>query len=234
VIINLNPTRYFPLRRQFAELLFQLYPQENVGPLAKFYCDNVQISNAIPKASYAFLSEVQPNGESDDMQACATIGCLLYDLGVPEEAQKFAERSIHFKNPPVQAYLTRACSLIDNHQYEEAIDMIKLGLKLDPKQDRFYYNLALVYLDLDRPEDAEQAAKSGIAISRYPVDLQVQLLRAYVRNGKFVDALPLVRAIADIDPDLLLSTIKFPEFELFREMLPVKTILDECAYHRPE
>ena len=234
VIINLNPTRYFPLRRQFAELLFQLYPQENVGPLAKFYCDNVQISNAIPKASYAFLSEVQPNGESDDMQACATIGCLLYDLGVPEEAQKFAERSIHFKNPPVQAYLTRACSLIDNHQYEEAIDMIKLGLKLDPKQDRFYYNLALVYLDLDRPEDAEQAAKSGIAISRYPVDLQVQLLRAYVRNGKFVDALPLVRAIADVDPDLLLSTIKFPEFEVFREMLPVKTILDECAYHRPE
>ncbi len=233
VVTNLVAPMYFPLRRQLAEFLFQLYPQESTGPLARFYTDNIQPSNALPKAAYAYFADITPNGDTDRMQATSSLSSLMCDLTCMEDALAYAQESVNYKNPPAQAYLTMGCALIELQRFEEAVEALKKGLDLDPMLDRFYYNLSLACVELNRLDEAEQYAKSGIALAKFTVDLNLQLLRVYVRKGKFIDALPLVRAVADFDPDMLINAMQFAEFDGFREMLPVRTILDECMYNKP-
>ena len=233
VITNLVAPMYFPLRRQLAEFLFQLYPQESTGPVARFYTDNIQPSNALPKAAYAYFADIAPNDDSDRMQAASSLSSLMCDLTCMEDALVYAQESVKYKNPPAQAYLTMGCALIELQRFEEAVEALKKGRDLDPMLDRFYYNLSLACVELNRLDEAEQYAKSGIALAKYTVDLNLQLLRVYVRKGKFIDALPLVRAIADFDPDMLINAMQYAEFDGFREMLPVKTILEECMYNKP-
>lgn len=222
-----NPEQ-FPLRRQLAELLIGLYPLEDTGALARFYCDNLQPANALPLAALAYFSESQ-NGESTT-QPAVTLGCLLYDMGFMDEAMIYLDQAMKVKNPSPMAYLTKGCALIEVREFDKAIECLKAGQKLDPTSDRFYYNMSLAYIEQGKLDEAEQAIKAGIELSAYPVDLNMQLMRVYVKRGLFENALALARYVAGEDPDLFSNALKYPEFDAFVQLKAVQQLLSECSF----
>ena len=224
---DMTAPQYFPLRRQIAECLHQLYPLEDTGALARFYCDNLQPANALPLAAYSFFAEA-PDSDSS-AQSAVTLGCLLYDMGFMDEAMHFLKKALRVKNPSPMAYLTQGCALIEMRKFHEAIDCLKKGQQLDPSSDRFQYNMALAYIELGELDEAEQAVKAGMELSKYPVDLNMQLLRIYVKKGLFENALALARYVAGEDPDLFCNAIKYPEFDEFVKMRAVRALLKQCG-----
>ncbi|MBQ9396347.1 MAG: tetratricopeptide repeat protein, partial [Proteobacteria bacterium] len=227
VITELVSPITFPLRRELAEVLFQLYPGENPGALARFYCDNLQTANAFPFAAYAQLAEVEEKDYDDITQSSVTLGCLLYDMGYMDDAMMYLDRAVSVKNASPMAFLTKGCALIELRDFHGAIKYLKEGQKIDPDSDRFFYNLALAYIELGQLDDAESAIKSGISRSKYPVDLKMQLMRVYVKKGQFVDALPLARYVVSEDPDLFANALRFTDFEEFAQMRAVQKLLNE-------
>ncbi|MBQ9816629.1 MAG: tetratricopeptide repeat protein [Proteobacteria bacterium] len=219
----------FPLRREIAEMLFQLYPDENPGVLGRFYCDNLQPANALPYAAYAYMISATEDGD-DGAQAALTLGCLLYDMGFMKEAMEYLNVAVSARNPSPMAFLTMGCALIEMRDFDKAIECIKDGQKLDPSSDRFYYNLSLAYIEQGKLDEAEQAIKSGISLSKYPVDLNMQLMRVYVKRGMYVEALPLARYVAREDPEMFINALKFFEFSEFVKLKAVQNLLDECTY----
>lgn len=230
VITQMVAPETFPLRRQIAELLFALYPCENSGALGRFYCDNMQPANGLPMAAYAYFAENSNDEYDDASQASVTLGCLLYDLGFMDNAMEYLQRAVKVKNPSPMAFLTLGCALIEIKQIPEAIECLQKGLKLDPTSDRFHYNLALSYIELNQLDEAEQHVKTGIQLSKYPIDLNLQLMRIYVKKEKFVEALALARYVASEDPDMFLSALKYNDFEEFIKLKPVEDLLKECGY----
>ncbi len=229
IISQMVAPETFPLRRQIAELLFALYPDENTGALGKFYCDNMQPANALPMAAYAYFAE-STEEEDDETESSVTIGCLLYDMGYMEQAMQYLDRAINVKNPSPMAFLTRGCALIEMRALDKAVECLKAGLVIDPSSDRFHYNLALAYIEQGKIDEAEQSIKTGIQLAKYPVDLNLQLMRIYVRKQKFIEALPLAKYVASEDPDMFLAAMRFDEFAEFRELKPVKDLIAEYHY----
>ena len=229
-ITNLVSPECFPLRRELAEMLCALYPDENPGALGRFYCDNLQPANALPLAAYAYYAETIDDETDDLTQSSVTLGCLLYDMGYMSESMCFLEHAVKVKNPSPMAFLTIGCALIELRKFDEAIRYLNAGLKLDPSSDRFYYNMALAYIELDELEAAEKAIKTGISLSSYPVDLNMQLMRVYVMKGLYVEALPLARYVASEDPEMFVNAINLAVFKEFTELPAVQAILSECSY----
>ena len=227
IITELVSPITFPLRRELAEVLFQLYPGENPGALARFYCDNLQTANALPYAAYAQLAEVEQEDYDDISQSSVTLGCLLYDMGYMDDAMMYLDRAVSVKNASPMAFLTKGCALIELRDFHGAIKYLKEGQKIDPDSDRFFYNMALAYIELGQLDEAESAIKSGITRSQYPVDLNMQLMRIYVKKGQFVDALPLARYVVSEDPELFANALRFADFEEFAKMRAVQKLLNE-------
>lgn len=229
VVIEMVNPESFPLRRELAEMLIELYPQENPGGLGRFYSDNLQPANALQYAAYAHFSENVNEDYDDCSQSSVTLGCILYDLGFMEESMRYLGRAVKVRNPSPMAYLTRGCALIEMRMFDEAISCLKEGQKLDPMSDRFYYNLSLAYVEQGRLDDAEAAIKSGISLSKYPVDLNLQLMRVYVKKDLFVDALALARYVASEDPEMFMNALRFSEFDEFRKLRAVEQLMEECG-----
>ena len=220
----------FPLRREIAEMLYQLYPDEDFSAIARFYCDNIQSANALPYAAFAYFTHLGDQ-KDESSQAAVTLGCLLYDVGAMCDAYEILETAVQAPKPSPMAFLTLGCACVEMHEYENAIRYLKEGADIDPDSDRFYYNMSLAYFELGDYENAEQAVKTGIELSAYPIDLNMQLMRIYVHAKRFVDALPLARYVSSQDPDMFMSAILFPEFEAFRELPPVRSMIEECRTH---
>ena len=228
VIQSLDAPEEFPLRRQLAEMLFQLYPEKNPGSLGHFYCDNLQPANALLYASYAYLSETTNEVSDDPTQSAVTLGCLFYDMGFMDDALKYLKTASRSRNPSPMAFLTLGCVLIEMRRFHQAIRYLQDGLKLDPTSDRFYYNMALAYIEIGELDEAENAIKAGIELSKYPVDLKMQLARIYVKEHKFTEALPLMKYVSEEDPDMFLTAIKFVDFQEFSRLKAVQELVDSC------
>ena len=229
-LIQMVEPETFPLRREIAEMLYQLYPDEDFSAIARFYCDNIQSANALPYAAFAYFTHLGDQ-KDESSQAAVTLGCLLYDVGAMCDAYEILETAVQAPKPSPMAFLTLGCACVEMHEYENAIRYLKEGADIDPDSDRFYYNMSLAYFELGDYENAEQAVKTGIELSAYPIDLNMQLMRIYVHAKRFVDALPLARYVSSQDPDMFMSAILFPEFEAFRELPPVRSMIEECRTH---
>lgn len=229
LLVELVAPRYFPFRRQVAELYYQLYPEENPGALARFFCDNFQPVNAL---SYAALSYIMGN-ENDafdfDSQGCLTLGCILYDMGYMEAAVEYLGIAVKCSKPVPMALLTLGCAYIELDKNKEAVRVLTEGTKCDPYCDRFYYNLSLAYFSLEKYEEAEAAVRRGIALANYPVDLRLQLMRILVHFKRYTEALPLAQYVITEDPDMFMTTLEHNEFLEFRKLDAVRKIVMDAT-----
>lgn len=236
ILMEMKDPRYFPFRRQLGELYYQLYPRENPGALARFFCDNMQPVNALPYAALSHFMGNESDSPDPNSQGTLTIGCLLYDLGYMELAVEYLEKACGsvksvsdgyatIYEPQPMAFLTLGCAYIELDRNAEALKVLQIGLELDPYCDRFYYNMSLAYFGLGRIDEAEDAAKKGIDLANYPVDLRMQLMRVYVKKEMYTEALPLAQYVSREDPDMFSQAIVHPEFTKFRRLAAVRKIL---------
>lgn len=114
--------------------------------------------------AWAIFHEVIGNPDAD-LDNFVTIGdAYLKKQRWPEAQEIFSlakERfpeSIHLLN-------RMAISYRKDSKFEEALDAYRQAIKLSPKDEGLYYNLARLFLDMGRPEHAGQALRKALVIN---------------------------------------------------------------------
>lgn len=68
-------------------------------------------------------------------------------------------------------YSNLAAALIENNQFEEAIEVSKVALSKDDKQYYIYYNMGIAYEKLDRLDEAYAVAHKAVLMEKSNVTL---------------------------------------------------------------
>ncbi|CAN5177553.1 hypothetical protein BH20ACI2_BH20ACI2_24910 [soil metagenome] len=113
-------------------------------------------------------------------------GDAFFLLGVANQKQRKAaeaidafQKSIRVKPDLYQNYRNLADVLSGENRLDDAIAVLKNGLKAFPTDGGFYTELSWLYSLSDRPDDAVQAAKAGISILPNESLAYTNLCRAY-------------------------------------------------------
>ena len=102
-----------------------------------------------------------------------------------------------------RAQRERAQALIEQEQFKEALAAQEEVVKLSPRDDEAYYQLALLHLRLGRPEDinlAHQALLKVVSLKGSRVDARLQLAQLYLLSGQIADAGRQADAILEVEP----------------------------------
>jgi Flp pilus assembly protein TadD len=100
-------------------------------------------------------------------------------------------------------YRERARTLIGQEKFTEALAAQQEVVRLSPKDDEAYYQLALLHLRLGRPEDANlahQALLKTIKLKGSRIDARLQLAQLYLLSGQPADAGLQADAILALEP----------------------------------
>ena len=119
------------------------------------------------------------------------LGALLLGCSSPsnEEAVKVAR--------------DRARALVEKQQFREALTAYQEVVKLDPKDDEAYYQLALLHLRLGKPEDVDpayQALLKVVTLKGSRIDAHLQLAQLYLLSGQPEKARLQAEAILAAEP----------------------------------
>src|SRR6188768_4515462 len=90
----------------------------------------------------------------------------------------------------VRAQRQRAQALIEQEQFKEALAVQEEVVKLSPKDDEAYYQLALLHLRLGNPQNinlAHQALLKVVNLKGSRVDARLQLAQLYMLLGQPTD-----------------------------------------------
>lgn len=224
---SLESNQAFEFHRQLAELMVQIYPLSDEMIPARFCCDNGFAINAMLHAAMTFVCKKPEGTHHDAYEASGIIGASLYDIGYIPEAYKFLKIAVNSPKPTPLTYLTLGCVCIENRLFDEAVEYLKQGCALDPYNDRFYFNLALGYIELGDFQNAESILRKGIIIARAPFDIGVQLLRVLVKTERIHEAVDLAKMLNKADHDMFAETMSAIEFTQFALLNPVKSLLEE-------
>jgi tetratricopeptide (TPR) repeat protein len=97
----------------------------------------------------------------------------------------------------------RGAALVEKQQFREALTEYEEAVKLDPKDDEAYYQMALVYFRQGTPHDVElahMALQKVVKINSSRVDARVQLAQLYFLAGQADQAGQQADAILAINP----------------------------------
>ncbi len=226
-IRSLESNESFEFHRQLLELYVQIYPLEDEIIPARFCCDNGFSINAMHHAAKALVCCSLEGSPHDAYEASEIIGASLYDLGYIMEAYRFLKVAVSSPNPTPQAYLTLGCACIENRLFDEAVSYLTQGAALDRYNDRFYFNLALAYIELLQYREAEETLRAGLEIARAPYDLGVQLLRVLVKTERIHEAVDLAQMLSKADYDMFVETMHAVEFAQFSTLNPIRALLED-------
>jgi tetratricopeptide (TPR) repeat protein len=87
----------------------------------------------------------------------------------------------------VREHRDRARALVEKQQFREALTAYQEVVKLDPKDDEAYYQLALLHLREGKPEDvklAHQALLTVVKLKGSRIDAHLQLAQLYLLSGQ--------------------------------------------------
>src|SRR5262249_3089482 len=103
----------------------------------------------------------------------------------------------------VKVYRDRARALVEKQQFREALTAYQEVVKLDPKDDEAYYQLALLHLREGKPEAvglAHQALLTVVKLKGARIDANRQLAYLYVASKQPVEARLQADAILAAEP----------------------------------
>jgi Flp pilus assembly protein TadD len=100
-----------------------------------------------------------------------------------------------------QAY-DKGLSLIQAGQYESAIDPLKEAIAKQKDYFQAHNDLGVVYLKLNRLDEAEQTLRAAIKISDKAHFPQLNLGLVLNKQGRYKDAVQILRALQNRFPDL--------------------------------
>jgi tetratricopeptide (TPR) repeat protein len=103
----------------------------------------------------------------------------------------------------LRAQRERVRTLIEQDQYKEALAAQEEIVKLSPKDDEAYYQLARLHLRLGRPEDinlAHHALLKVVKLKGSRIDARLQLAQLYLLSGQADNAAQHADAILEVEP----------------------------------
>jgi len=228
-IARLEDNETFDLHRQCVDLLRQLYPKTPCTALAKFYCDNFQPINALMIASGEYIRHSPESFPQHYARATETLGAALYDMGYMDEACYHLKNATMLSHASASAFLTYGCACIEARDFQAAIQTLQEGLRRDPANDRFGYNLALAYIELGQYDKAEQCLKKSLRHARSASDIGIQLIRVLVKQARFQSAIETARLLSKEDPVGFCTAMTYPEFEDFKKLRIVQDLIAGCS-----
>lgn len=107
-------------------------------------------------------------------------------------------------------YLDRGAVLVAEGNSQTAISYLKTALRFDPDNDQVYRRLARAYLQLDKPEQALEAAQQALSLSPDNPLLQLELGDVYDYLGDVEQAIVHYEAglVGDRQPQLAVNYIQ--------------------------
>ena len=115
----------------------------------------------------------------------------LYSWVRPAEAQR----------ADAEVLISLAILKYDEKNYDEALELLKQALQLDPRNERGLYYSGLTYMAQLRPEAAIQPLEAALANQPKDPDIRFQLGVAYFTVGQYEKAEPLLEGVFREQPD---------------------------------
>lgn len=127
-----------------------------------------------------------------------TVYSNMKDWDKAMECFQKAASDILYKTPHY-AYHNMGLVYFYREDYQKAIESYQKALKLSPSYEKVYFDLAAVYITLNRNEDAIEVYKKAAALSsNRKADLSLAAL--YIKMGRTQDASVLLKSIIETDP----------------------------------
>ncbi|MBN1541941.1 tetratricopeptide repeat protein [candidate division KSB1 bacterium] len=99
----------------------------------------------------------------------------------------------------VEAFNT-GVKMINDEDYDKAIDKFKEAIQINAKRPESYTNLAITLIRADRMEEAVDAYKKLIEIKPQDLKAMNELSRLYMQMERFEDTIALEKQVLEIDP----------------------------------
>ena len=142
--------------------------------------------------------------DPDYSDAMNNLGTVFLDLENWDEAIKSFNAAL--RNPiyrsPDKAHLSKGYAYYKKGDYINAENAIKEALMLNPVFPLAMYTLGLVYIELDRDDEAIKEFKKAIGIMPDYVDAHFEIAKIYLRSGRKSKALKHFTEVVDADGDI--------------------------------
>jgi len=109
-----------------------------------------------------------------------------------------AASDILYKTPHY-AYHNMGLVYFYKGDYARAVEYYQKALKLEPSYVNVYFDLASVYMALNRNEDAVEVYKKAATLSAQSRKAELSLARLYIKMARTQDAVDLLNSIIESD-----------------------------------
>jgi tetratricopeptide (TPR) repeat protein len=157
-----------------------------------------------PKAS---LHEYSLGAQTHALSAAEweVIGCDYFLLEDYASADKWLTKSLESGNKNALALYLLGRTKYNERHFQEAVDLLKQSLELDPKSEKAQTNLARAFRELGRTDDAIAAYRAAISIQGDPAKADpepyAELGAILLNQSKPSEAVPLLLRAVQLAPD---------------------------------
>ena len=144
------------------------------------------------------LAQRWKNKLQDEIRALVELRMLLQGKK-SSEADTRAKALAASGDPDVM--LSAAIALGEHGFHTRALPILKRVAEIRPRYSETYYNMALAYVSMERPEDAVPSLEKAVELRPEFYEARALLGNLLAQAGKFEDAIPHLRMALTIRPD---------------------------------
>jgi uncharacterized protein len=149
-------------------------------------------------SSYQKVSKCDPNYGL----ACYELALTLYYIDKNEDALAKCKEALSFNYKKATVYSLMGSILDDTGKENEGIELLTAALKEWPFNQNILYNLAICYLNTDRPVQAEDVLKKSILINPYHTRTHLGLAKANYMMGRITQSYLAYNMVMLLNPSV--------------------------------
>jgi len=187
----------------FSLITLRIYGQENIYLSSdQFVNEGIEFHNKgeYDKAitSYQKVSKCDPNYEL----ACYESALTYYYIDKYEEALAKCKEALSLDYDKAIVYSLMGSILDDMGKENDGIELMTAALKKWPYNQNLLYNLAICYLNTDRPVQAEEILIKSILINPYHTRTHLGLAKANYMMGRITQSYLAYNMVLLLNPSL--------------------------------
>ena len=155
---------------------------------------------AFDAAIAKFQQVLQEN--PNDVTAIYELGYSYFEKGDYMKSLRTAYSGAQYKSEELAGfYLLMGSNLDKLDEPENAIKVYKTGMKLFPNNGLFHFNMAITYLNIERPDEAKKSLKLAAALEPEHPATHLGLGQLYLTGGYKVPAVLALSRFLVLEPD---------------------------------
>lgn len=198
------------------------------------YGYNLHLDGSYEEAIKYYNYAIEFNSEHD--AAYNNIGWALIELGRPEEALPYIDKSIEID--PIDAsapYTNKGNALKALEKYDEALECYDKAIEIDPEVSYAYYGKGITYLILMRYDEAIENFKKDLELVPNDIDAYFYIGDILFKQKKYDEAIENYDKIIMINPAIEIAYLSKAD-ALFKLKEYTKAIsnYDKCIELNPD